>query len=203
MLMNKRMVLVSVIALTIAGPGARAEEIRSRRKRHRDQDRQHHAVLAARHRPTARSASAQAAYFRMINEQGGINGRKITFISYDDALFAAEDGRAGAQAGRGGRGAADLPVARHRDQLGDPEIPERQEGAAAVRRDRRRQMGRSEELPLDHGLAAQLPERRAHLRQVHAEGSSGRQDRGAVPERRFRQGLPEGSQGRARRQGRR
>ena len=28
---------------------------------------------------------AQAAYFRMINEQGGINGRKIVFISYDDA----------------------------------------------------------------------------------------------------------------------
>jgi len=25
------------------------------------------------------------AYFKMINEQGGINGRKITFISYDDA----------------------------------------------------------------------------------------------------------------------
>jgi branched-chain amino acid transport system substrate-binding protein len=28
---------------------------------------------------------SQAAYFRMINEQGGVNGRKITFISYDDA----------------------------------------------------------------------------------------------------------------------
>src|SRR5258707_12556616 len=28
---------------------------------------------------------AEAAYFRMINEQGGINGRKISFISYDDA----------------------------------------------------------------------------------------------------------------------
>ncbi|RYX92963.1 MAG: branched-chain amino acid ABC transporter substrate-binding protein [Bradyrhizobiaceae bacterium] len=27
----------------------------------------------------------EAAYFRMINDQGGINGRKITFISYDDA----------------------------------------------------------------------------------------------------------------------
>ena len=26
-----------------------------------------------------------AAFFRMINEQGGINGRKINFISYDDA----------------------------------------------------------------------------------------------------------------------
>jgi branched-chain amino acid transport system substrate-binding protein len=28
---------------------------------------------------------AQAAFFRMINEKGGINGRKIKFISYDDA----------------------------------------------------------------------------------------------------------------------
>src|SRR5215472_9866160 len=28
---------------------------------------------------------AEAAYFNMINAQGGINGRKITFISYDDA----------------------------------------------------------------------------------------------------------------------
>ncbi len=27
----------------------------------------------------------QAAYFKMINEQGGVNGRKITFLSYDDA----------------------------------------------------------------------------------------------------------------------
>jgi branched-chain amino acid transport system substrate-binding protein len=27
----------------------------------------------------------EAAYFRMINDQGGINGRKINFISYDDA----------------------------------------------------------------------------------------------------------------------
>jgi branched-chain amino acid transport system substrate-binding protein len=28
----------------------------------------------------------EAAYFRMINEKGGINGRKIEFISYDDAF---------------------------------------------------------------------------------------------------------------------
>src|SRR4051794_25269564 len=28
---------------------------------------------------------ASQAYFRMINEQGGINGRKITFVTYDDA----------------------------------------------------------------------------------------------------------------------
>ena len=29
-------------------------------------------------------ANADAAYFRMLNDQGGINGRKIDFISYDD-----------------------------------------------------------------------------------------------------------------------
>src|SRR3982074_345507 len=28
----------------------------------------------------------EAAYFRMINDQGGINGRRINFISYDDSF---------------------------------------------------------------------------------------------------------------------
>jgi ABC-type branched-subunit amino acid transport system substrate-binding protein len=31
-------------------------------------------------------SKTEAAYFKMINEQGGINGRKINFISYDDAF---------------------------------------------------------------------------------------------------------------------
>jgi len=29
----------------------------------------------------------QAAHFRMINDRGGVNGRKITLISYDDAAL--------------------------------------------------------------------------------------------------------------------
>ena len=29
-------------------------------------------------------ARTESAYFRMINEQGGINGREVNFISYDD-----------------------------------------------------------------------------------------------------------------------
>src|ERR1700761_6876460 len=32
---------------------------------------------------------AEAAYFDMINERGGINGRKVRFISYDDNSDAA------------------------------------------------------------------------------------------------------------------
>src|ERR1700760_2087447 len=33
---------------------------------------------------------AEAAYFDMINDQGGINGRKIKFLSYDDSSDTAE-----------------------------------------------------------------------------------------------------------------
>src|SRR5262249_1361059 len=29
-------------------------------------------------------AKTEAAYFKMVNDAGGINGRKVTFISYDD-----------------------------------------------------------------------------------------------------------------------
>src|SRR5215831_16319387 len=28
---------------------------------------------------------AETAWFKMLNDQGGVNGRKITFLSYDDA----------------------------------------------------------------------------------------------------------------------
>jgi ABC-type branched-subunit amino acid transport system substrate-binding protein len=34
--------------------------------------------------PFATIGKAEAAYFDMINAQGGINGRKVRFISYDD-----------------------------------------------------------------------------------------------------------------------
>ncbi|MGH8822554.1 MAG: ABC transporter substrate-binding protein [Rhodoferax sp.] len=35
-------------------------------------------------------AKTEAAYFKMINDQGGINGRKIDFISYDDGYNPAK-----------------------------------------------------------------------------------------------------------------
>ncbi|GGC89167.1 ABC transporter substrate-binding protein [Chelatococcus reniformis] len=35
--------------------------------------------------PYSLIAKTEAAYFRMINEKGGVNGRKIKYISYDDA----------------------------------------------------------------------------------------------------------------------
>jgi branched-chain amino acid transport system substrate-binding protein len=38
-------------------------------------------------------ARAEAAYFRMINDRGGINGRKINFVSVDDASDPRESSR--------------------------------------------------------------------------------------------------------------
>ena len=131
----------------------------------------------------------EAAYFNKINTEGGINGRKINFISYDDGYNPAEDRRAGAQAGRGRRGAADLQPAGHAGQHRDPEIHERQEGAADFRLERRRQMERPEELSVDHRLAAELPGRGADLCRLHPEELSRQDHRRAVSERRFRQGL--------------
>ena len=65
---------------------------------------------------------AQAAYFRMINEQGGINGRKINFISYDDAYSppkTVEQARKLVESDEVLLIFSSLGTA---DQLGDPEI---------------------------------------------------------------------------------
>ncbi len=111
----------------------------------------------------------EEAYFRKINAEGGINGRKINFISYDDAYSppkTVEQARKLVESDE---------VLLVFNPLGTPpntaiqKYLNTQEGAATVRRDRRHQMERSEGLPLDHGLAAQLPERNADLRQVHSE----------------------------------
>ena len=45
---------------------------------------------------------AEAAYFQMINDRGGVNGRKINFVSVDSGSDARKSGRTGSQAGRTG-----------------------------------------------------------------------------------------------------
>ena len=74
----------------------------------------------------------EAAYFKKINDAGGINGRKINFISYDDAYSPPKT----VEQARN----ADLQCARYPAELGDPEVHEHEKGAAIVRRDRRDQV---------------------------------------------------------------
>ena len=62
---------------------------------------------------------AMNAYFKKVNAEGGINGRKINFVSYDDAYKPAKGSRAGPQAGRERRGAGGVRDDRHRREHGD------------------------------------------------------------------------------------
>ena len=81
----------------------------------------------------------EQAYFNKVNAAGGINGRKINFISYDDGYSPPKTVEQ-AQAGRKRRGAAHLQFAGHAAQLRHSEVHEREEGAAAFRPERRDKM---------------------------------------------------------------
>ncbi len=132
------------------------------------------------------------AYFKMINEQGGINGRKINFISYDDSYSppkAVEQARKLVESDEVLLLFSPLGTPSNsaiQKYLNSKKVPQLFVATGATK------FGDAEGLSLDHGLAAALPERRPHLREISHEGEAGRQDRGAVPERRFRQGLLKG-----------
>ena len=125
----------------------------------------------------------EAAYFDMINERGGINGRKVRFISYDDnsdPAAALEQTRKLVETDKvllmfGSFGTPGNLAAR-------PYLNEQQD-PAALRRLRRRGVEQSQGVSLDHGLAAGVPRRGADLCQLHPGVLSGAQDRGALAER--------------------
>jgi ABC-type branched-subunit amino acid transport system substrate-binding protein len=71
-------------------------------------------------------AKTEGAYFRRINAEGGINGRKINFISYDDAYSPPKT----VEQARKRRSFAHLQLTRHGDQHRDPEIHEYAQSAA-------------------------------------------------------------------------
>ena len=137
----------------------------------------------------------QAAYMRMINEQGGINGRKINLIQYDDAYSppkAVEQVRKLVESdevlltfqiiGTPSNAAV-------QKYLNSKKVPQLLAATGASK------FTDPEEFPVDDGLQSQLPVRGAHLRAVHSEEPPQRQDRHSLPERRSRPRLyhrPEG-----------
>jgi branched-chain amino acid transport system substrate-binding protein len=73
-----------------------------------------------------------AAYFKMINDQGGVNGRKIDFISRDDSYSPPKTVEQ-VPARRARPCALPVPDARDSNQHGNSGLPERQQGTATVR----------------------------------------------------------------------
>ena len=127
----------------------------------------------------------QAAFFKKLNDEGGINGRKINFISYDDAFSppkTVEQARKLVESDE---------VLLIFQSLGTPtnnaiqkyldlkKVPQLFVATGATKWN-------------DHGLAADLPDRGAHLREIHLAEPAARQDRHPVSKRRFRPRLFKG-----------
>ncbi len=171
-----------------------------RRHRHRDQDRQHEPLQRAR----VRLRDHRQGHRRVLQE-GQRRGRRQRpqdqLHHLDDQLQPAQDGGDGAAARRAGPGGRPLPDPGHAPQQRHPQVREPAEGAAPLRGHRRHQVERPAELPVDHGLPAQLPDRGPDVRGLRAQERARREGRHPVPERRLREGLPQGLRGRPRRRG--
>ena len=111
----------------------------------------------------------EQAYFKMINDNGGINGRKINLISLDDGYSPPKTVEQVRRLVEQDEVLALFQTLGTPPQLGDPQVRQREEGAAPAARHRRDEVGRPEELPVDDRLQPELPVRGPDLRQVAAE----------------------------------
>ena len=74
------------------------------------------------------------AYFDYVNAKGGVNGRKIEYRYLDDAYNPAQTVQLTRRLVEQDKVFADLQLDRHGEQPRDPRLPERAEGASALRR---------------------------------------------------------------------
>ena len=101
----------------------------------------------------------EAAYFKKINAEGGINGRKINFISYDDAYSppkTVEQARKLVESDEVlliFNPLGTPPNSAIQKYMNSKKVPQLFVATGATK------WNDPQELPLDHGLAAQLPER--------------------------------------------
>jgi branched-chain amino acid transport system substrate-binding protein len=109
----------------------------------------------------------------MINDdQGGVNGRKIKFISLDSGSDTGKAWRWRTNSWNRIR-FCDRGHLGHARQHGHPPLHEREEGAPALRRGHRIGIRRSVAFPMDHGVSGQQAHRRSGLCKVHPANKPG------------------------------
>ena len=150
----------------------------------------------------AAGAISATAYFAMINDQGGVNGRKINYISLDDAYSPPKTVEQIRRLIESDEVLFLVNPVGTADQHGGGQIHQPEKSAASVHRHRRHRVQRSRALSVDHELDAALRIRRRDLRQIYSCDQARRQNRHPVAERRPRPRLHARLQARARRQGR-
>jgi ABC-type branched-subunit amino acid transport system substrate-binding protein len=126
---------------------------------------------------------SEAAYFAMINDQGGINGRKVNFLSRDDSYSPpktlevvrklVEEDQVLLMFGTLGT----PPNTAIQGYLNDNKVPQLFVTTGANK------WNDPKHHPWDHGLDTHLSDRGAHIRPLHPENSARRQDRTALSER--------------------
>ena len=127
-------------------------------------------------------AISATAYFQMINDQGGVNGRKINYIALDDAYSPPKTVEQIRRLIESEEVLVPGQPRRHGDQHGSGEIHQPEEGAASLHRLRRDRVQRSRTLSVDDELDAALRLRRRDLRQIDSLEQARRQDRHPLAE---------------------
>ena len=136
----------------------------------------------------------EAAYFRKINAEGGINGRRINFITYDDAEQArklVESDEVLLIFGPLGT-ASNAAIQKY---VNAKKVPQLFVQSGATR------WNDPLNFPVDYRLGAQLSKRSTNLRKVYFEGKAERKNCYPLPERRWWERLSQGPKGWPRRQG--
>ena len=143
----------------------------------------------------------EEAYFKMINDKGGINGRKINFITYDDAYSppkTVEQARKLVESDEVLLVFNPLgtpPNTAIQKYLNTKKVPQLFVATGATK------WNDPKDFPWTMGWQPNYQSEAQIYAKYILKEQAGRQDRRALPERRLRQGLPQGLQGRARRQG--
>ena len=141
---------------------------------------------------------AMGAVFKKVNDEGGINGRKINFITYDDAYTppkAVEQARKLIESDEvlllfGTLGTASNTAIQK--YVNAKKVPQLFVATGATK------WNDPKSFPWTMGWLPSYQSEVAHLCQVPGQGKAGGQDRRALPERRHGQGLLEGPEGRFR-----
>ena len=97
---------------------------------------------------------SEKAYFEMINAQGGVNGRKITWISYDDGYSPPKTVEMTRKLVEEDNVLLSVRLGWDPDQQRGLALPERKEGAATVPRHGRHQVGRPQGPSVDDGASS-------------------------------------------------
>ena len=146
--------LMALLAFTLAGTAATPLAAQTRSNAATDnveiEDRQYHAYSgpAAAYGLIGRTI---AAYFKKMNAEGGINGRKLNFISYDDLYDPAKATQAAHKLVEDDQVLLVFQSLGTPSNTAHPKIPERQQDAAAVRRFRTTKWDDPDASPLTMG----------------------------------------------------